>query len=465
MVVTWVVGVKPSSMKTMFDNMRICMTEVYSVTRYKSGESEPINVCKVDTTRALDTSDQSPAKNQGGHIIMEVWSVDSIASNSMKSSNPHSGFHKSKVIKTLDTSVPDPSKNQGGHIIMEDVNTFDMEQHYNPQPSDTFQLTTKNCSHIRGDSPLIKSNTVVRRLTPVECERLQGFPSIIKRSVFSICYEYQKNYVSVEIKSHKLQSNVYNAEESVRQELAQYAENNLQNDLERKKQLVVVRVQINCGQMVVGELNREKFTSLANGVEQKNLFLQSIRQEDFAQEVVHISQTVEKITSTGKEGLLQQVMPFIHHQNGDWLAGMCGQENEVFANDAENTQNVGTMSTMLSQNQNIQNSDSTEQTLFYSVLNVISLFIQKKIQLSNSFEIWFEVEDGYTNIPWRNKPIAPDSRRYKALGNSMAVPVMRWIGKRIQESQPVVYNEEAIRNAMIKPLSQEEKEIGQQLLF
>jgi len=39
---------------------------------------------------------------------------------------------------------------------------------------------------------------------------------------------------------------------------------------------------------------------------------------------------------------------------------------------------------------------------------------------------------GYTNIPWRNKPEAPDGPRYKALGNSMAVPVMRWIGERIQ---------------------------------
>ena len=40
--------------------------------------------------------------------------------------------------------------------------------------------------------------------------------------------------------------------------------------------------------------------------------------------------------------------------------------------------------------------------------------------------------DGYTNIPWRKKPEAPDGPRYKALGNSMAVPVMRWIGERIQ---------------------------------
>ncbi len=42
--------------------------------------------------------------------------------------------------------------------------------------------------------------------------------------------------------------------------------------------------------------------------------------------------------------------------------------------------------------------------------------------------------DGYTNIPWRKKDESPDGPRYKALGNSWAVPVVRWIGKRIQES-------------------------------
>lgn len=43
--------------------------------------------------------------------------------------------------------------------------------------------------------------------------------------------------------------------------------------------------------------------------------------------------------------------------------------------------------------------------------------------------------DGYTAIPWRNQPAenCPDGHRYKALGNSMAVPVMRWIGERIRE--------------------------------
>jgi DNA (cytosine-5)-methyltransferase 1 len=40
--------------------------------------------------------------------------------------------------------------------------------------------------------------------------------------------------------------------------------------------------------------------------------------------------------------------------------------------------------------------------------------------------------DGWTNIPYRSKPGAPDGPRYKALGNSMAVNCMRWIGRRIE---------------------------------
>lgn len=45
--------------------------------------------------------------------------------------------------------------------------------------------------------------------------------------------------------------------------------------------------------------------------------------------------------------------------------------------------------------------------------------------------------DGWTRIPWRGKPAeeCPDGPRYKALGNSMAVPVMRWIGERIGEAE------------------------------
>jgi len=47
--------------------------------------------------------------------------------------------------------------------------------------------------------------------------------------------------------------------------------------------------------------------------------------------------------------------------------------------------------------------------------------------------------DSYTAIPWRGKPASecPDGPRYKALGNSMAVPVVRWIGERIEAVQRI----------------------------
>jgi DNA (cytosine-5)-methyltransferase 1 len=46
--------------------------------------------------------------------------------------------------------------------------------------------------------------------------------------------------------------------------------------------------------------------------------------------------------------------------------------------------------------------------------------------------------DNYTDIPYKGKEHPPDTPRYKALGNSMAVPVMRWIGERIQTVDEVI---------------------------
>lgn len=73
-----------------------------------------------------------------------AYSFDSLASNSMKSKNPHSGCREVDVAKTLDTTVPTPSKNQGGIAVV---------------APDTG-----------------RTGMIVRRLTPIEYERLQGFP-------------------------------------------------------------------------------------------------------------------------------------------------------------------------------------------------------------------------------------------------------------------------------------------------
>lgn len=57
-----------------------------------------------------------------GHEHAVAYSFDSLASNSMKSSNPHSGCREVDTAKTLDCGVPDPSRNQGGVAIVQKGN-------------------------------------------------------------------------------------------------------------------------------------------------------------------------------------------------------------------------------------------------------------------------------------------------------------------------------------------------------
>ena len=102
-----------------------------------------------------------------------VFSFDSLSSNSMKSANPHSGCRQVEIAKCLDTTVPEPSKNQGGIAIVckpKEVEYAITAKHY------------KNRNAALRDRERInamREKTVgasVRRLTPLEAERLQGLP-------------------------------------------------------------------------------------------------------------------------------------------------------------------------------------------------------------------------------------------------------------------------------------------------
>lgn len=52
-------------------------------------------------------------------LCAEAYIIDPLSSNSMKSNNPHSGFHKTNIAKCLDTSDGSPNKNQGRVCIVE----------------------------------------------------------------------------------------------------------------------------------------------------------------------------------------------------------------------------------------------------------------------------------------------------------------------------------------------------------
>ena len=139
-----------------------------------------------------------------------AFSLDSKESNSMKSANPHSGCRETDVARTIDTTNPDPSKNQGGIAILQETiciagNTIDREPENGGnglgcQPDISYTITTSDRHAVcepyqevvgalcRGDEKgigsqyisqnkcIVERRNLIRRLTPLECERLQGFP-------------------------------------------------------------------------------------------------------------------------------------------------------------------------------------------------------------------------------------------------------------------------------------------------
>ena len=96
-------------------------------------------------------------------------------SNSMMSDNPYSGFYHAETSRTLDTSDQSPTKNQGGMAVI---------QHAYATSKSFFHIgIAENIAEALvatdyKDPPTVFSSPyyIVRRLTPTECARLQGFP-------------------------------------------------------------------------------------------------------------------------------------------------------------------------------------------------------------------------------------------------------------------------------------------------
>lgn len=150
-----------------------------------------------------------------GKVIVEqsAYAFDSLSSNSMKSSNPDSGCNQVDVAKTLDTWRPDPSLNQGGIAIVEEpmlsfatqfgsnANVFEdqsptlkasqaapsvaygiqgnvigRQDHNGPGGTGVSKEDGPMFTLTKTDIHAVATLMAVRRLTPLECERLMGWP-------------------------------------------------------------------------------------------------------------------------------------------------------------------------------------------------------------------------------------------------------------------------------------------------
>ena len=70
-------------------------------------------------------------------------------------------------------------------------------------------------------------------------------------------------------------------------------------------------------------------------------------------------------------------------------------------------------------------------TLRAGHVNAVCTPTQLRRLLPGESETLMGLPPGWTDIPWKGKPHAPDGFRHRACGNSMCVNVMRWVGERI----------------------------------
>ena len=95
---------------------------------------------------------------------------------------------------------------------------------------------------------IMVSTPQIRKLTPVECERLQSLPEVEKSCIIKVCLDHQNNYVSAENKNLKSQSVVGNVEKKDLKENVLSAKKNLNTKNLPINKPVQPDVLISCGE-------------------------------------------------------------------------------------------------------------------------------------------------------------------------------------------------------------------------
>lgn len=98
--------------------------------------------------------------------------VYDIRQTSENTKNERHNIYECDVSRTIDTSGNTPTRNQGGVAIVEDIYTMSKNSHFTKADKN---ISSSLVATDYKDPPLVNQK-LVRRLTPKECGRLQGFP-------------------------------------------------------------------------------------------------------------------------------------------------------------------------------------------------------------------------------------------------------------------------------------------------
>ena len=284
-------------------------------------------------------------------------------------------------------------------------------------------------------TPVLLQRMAVRRLTPVECERLQGFPSVQETLRIDVCCDHQTQNARVELKCLRSQSNAWPAEGKLSMPYAKTAAVDSSINLANLEPHVALHVRMRSEDELLEIRSQGKLIWYASGVESQRKSAPPTLPAITVQQIARLLRDLVKTVPPGKVASLPSIRLSMRGANGSTSAEKYTPEIKGFVADAMSGQKRGADTfTTSSLGRDTAIYDSIAETFCCSVLHAIDGFIPS-ITTTSSFSVEVIVETPYTQIPWRNKPIdeCPDGGRYKALGNSMAVPCMAWIGKRVAD--------------------------------
>lgn len=272
----------------------------------------------------------------------------------------------------------------------------------------------------------IKQDMAVRRLTPTECERLQGFPEVEKRSIMKVCIDHQNKIVSVGIKSLKSQQPAGNVEKTESNETARSAEKGSSTKHQQTSRPAQSDVLISCEENGVEIHSRKKLLLNAKGAEKKNWSHPLMQIDDFVQLLVGINTTQENAIKRGEEASHQNEQCLIRHKNGTTLVKLFGKEMMQPVRDVES--DSATLKELLkfttSDHLNIKSSEQKLATLYSFVIRAITGFIPTEIQNQSTFTIELNTKMGWSYG-------LSDTQRYKCLGNAVTTNVITYIFQKL----------------------------------
>ena len=288
-------------------------------------------------------------------------------------------------------------------------------------------------------SNVIASQWGVRRLTPRECERLQGFPEI-RETCTVIAWnssDRRAPNAPAEISNLRSQPFALSADGSALSPSVDTAGLGSSTHHRDPDLPVVLHVLIDLERQAVEIHRTGKLIWSARDAERPSASPLSMPIDGFVRLVAHMTTIAGSKTQAGAEASRPSTNVSSVRPNGNGCVSTSGREIDALAKDASlftETVNACLKSTTSLSGLNSQICGLSLQTFVSCAVAAILGCIPSEMRQGNSFAVTFETTRGYTAIPYRGKPAA-DGPRYKALGNSMAVNVMRWIGRRIEMVQ------------------------------